>query len=265
MSKHEDFDKLVEVVNRLRGDDGCPWDRAQTHDSIKQYLIEEAFEVIEALENSDDSELCEELGDLLLHIVFHARIASERNAFDIDDVANGIVEKIIGRHPHVFGEGSAKTASEVLEEWERIKLKEKRERKKEPSLLDGLPISMPALLVAQRIQEKAARVGFDWPDGESVWRKVKEEFDELENAIADGESEKIEEEFGDFLFSLTNMARFLELSSEMALRLTINKFRRRFAYIEKRVKEEGLDKPDLETLDGFWDEAKELEIEGESG
>ncbi len=262
MSEHLDFDRLVEVVGRLRGDDGCPWDRAQTHESIKQYLIEEAFEVIEAVEGRDDSALCEELGDLLLHIVFHARMAAERSAFDIDDVTRCIVEKIIGRHPHVFGDGEAKTAGEVLEEWERIKLEEKREKRGEPSLLDGLPMTMAALLVAQRIQEKAARIGFDWPDGESVWEKVKEEFGELEQAIESGDQRQIEHEFGDFLFALTNMARFLDISSEMVLRISINRFKRRFSHIERRVRAEGLKKPDLATLDLFWDEAKMLEAEG---
>lgn len=258
------FKKLVEVVDRLRSDGGCPWDRAQTHDSVKPYLIEEAFEVIEALEAHDDSALCEELGDLLLHVIFHARIAEERGAFDIGDVSEAIVEKIISRHPHVFAEGNAKTAEEVLVEWERIKLAQKRAKKGESSLLDGLPATMPALLVAQRIQEKASRIGFDWHDAKSVWKKVREEFAELEDAIENGNRVKIEDEFGDFLFALTNMARFLELSSEMALRNTIDKFRRRFAHIERRVKEEKLVNPSLEILDSFWDEAKALEDKDET-
>ncbi|RKZ31638.1 nucleoside triphosphate pyrophosphohydrolase [bacterium] len=262
MSEHYDFDKLVEIVERLRRNDGCPWDRAQTHESIKQYLIEEAFEVVEAIEANDDSALCEELGDLLLHIVFHSQMGAERGAFDIDDVTKGIVEKIIGRHPHVFGEGEAKTAREVLVEWERIKLEEKSEKTGEASLLDGLPMAMPALLVAQRMQEKAARIGFDWPDANSVWVKVEEEFRELEKAIEAGDRKKVDEEFGDFLFALTNMARFLELSSEMVLRESINKFKRRFSYVEKRAREKKLDNPDLKTLDIFWDEAKKLEAEG---
>jgi tetrapyrrole methylase family protein/MazG family protein len=263
MGTHTDFDKLVEVVGRLRSDGGCPWDLAQTHHTIKPYLIEEAFEVIEAVEGGDDSELCEELGDVLLHIVFHARIAKERGAFDIDDVAKGIVNKIVGRHPHVFSDGDAKTAEEVLVEWERIKLREKAKKRGEASLLDGLPLTMPALLVAQRMQEKAARIGFDWPDGESVWKKVREEFSELEEAIESKNQNRIEDEFGDFLFALTNMARFLGLSSEMALRNTIAKFKRRFAHIEKKVREEKLANPTLEVLDSFWDEAKAIERNGE--
>ena len=262
MSKHIDFDRLVEVVEKLRGDNGCPWDKAQTHESVKPYLIEEAFEVIEAIEKQDNSSICEELGDVLLHVVFHAQMATEGGNFDIDDVASGIVEKIIGRHPHVFAEGHARTTGEVLEEWERIKLKEKKSKHGKASLLDGLPLSMPALLVAQRIQEKAARIGFDWPNADGVLNKIREEFAELEEAMETGNPKLIEDEFGDFLFSLTNLARFLEISSEMALRNTIDKFRRRFAYIEKRVAEERLSKPGLEVLDGFWNEAKTLENEG---
>ncbi len=263
MENESYFVKLLEIVRRLRAPDGCPWDKAQTHESIKQYLIEEAFEVIEAVEDGLDENLCEELGDLLLHIVFHAQMAAERGAFDIDDVTKGIVEKLISRHPHVFADGDAKTSAQVLVEWERIKLEEKRKKNANPSLLDGLPMSMPALLVAQRMQEKAARIGFDWPDGESVWEKVREEFSELEEAMQSGDGEKIQDEFGDFLFALTNMARFLDLSSEMALRGTIGKFKRRFSHIEKRVREEDLDNPTLEALDIFWDEAKEIERSSE--
>ncbi|HHS50107.1 MAG TPA: nucleoside triphosphate pyrophosphohydrolase [candidate division Zixibacteria bacterium] len=261
MSEHLEFDKLVSVVNELRGDDGCPWDKAQTHDSVKPYLIEEAFEVIEALEAHDDSALCEELGDVLLHVVFHAHMAAERGAFDIDDVSTGIVEKLINRHPHVFGDGEAKTAGEVLEEWERIKLKEKKAKRKGKSLLEGLPLSMPSLLVAQRIQEKAARIGFDWDEIEPVWGKVREEFAELEKAFVSQDPEEIESELGDFLFAITNLARFLEISAEMALRKTIAKFARRFEHVERRVEEEGLSKPPLETLDVFWEEAKRAERE----
>ena len=264
-TNRSNFERLVAVVNRLRGDDGCPWDRAQTHKSVKHYLIEEAFEVIEAVESGDDSALCEELGDVLLHVVFHARMADERGAFDIEDVSEGIVDKLISRHPHVFGDGEAATAGEVLAEWERIKLREKKKKSgREKSLLDGLPLSMPALLVAQRMQEKASRIGFDWPTGEEVWEKVREEFGELDEAISGGDEAAIEEEFGDFLFALTNMARFLEISSEMALRDAIGKFKRRFAHVEKRVREEGLESPELSVLDVFWDEAKEMEREEES-
>lgn len=259
MERNTKFDKLVEIVDELRSPEGCPWDREQTHESIKQYLIEEAFEVIEAVELGGDEELCEELGDVLLHIVFHAQIASERGAFNIDDVIDAISEKIIGRHPHVFAEGDAKTSEEVLKEWERIKLKEKKRKKGKSSLLDGLPLSMPALLVAQRMQEKAARVGFDWPNARAVWEKVREEFQELDHAIEEGNQEEIQEEFGDFLFALTNMARFLDFSSEMVLREAIYKFKRRFAHVEKRAKETSVEPLPLEVLDGFWDEAKRME------
>ena len=263
MSEHESFDELVEVVDKLRGEGGCPWDRAQTHESVKPYLIEEAYEVIEAVEAKDDAALCEELGDVLLHIVFHAQMAAERGAFDIDDVARGIVEKMVVRHPHVFADGEAKTVEDVLTEWERIKLREKKDKEDDGSLLGGLPMSMPALLVAQRMQEKAARIGFDWPDIGPVWEKVSEEFEELKEELEAGDRARIENELGDLLFALTNLARFLDISSEMALRGSINKFKRRFAHVEKRVREEGLDMPPLEVLDGFWDEAKKEEREGD--
>ncbi|MGC9315714.1 MAG: nucleoside triphosphate pyrophosphohydrolase, partial [bacterium] len=179
------FDRLIEIIDTLRSPEGCPWDREQTHESIKQYLIEEAFEVIEAVEDGSDEDICEELGDVLLHVIFHAQIAYERGAFDINDVIDGISEKIIGRHPHVFAEGDAKTSEEVLREWEQIKLREKKAKKGKSSLLDGLPMSMPALLVAQRMQEKASRIGFDWPDAKAVWDKVREEFAELDEVIAE--------------------------------------------------------------------------------
>ncbi|MCK5832997.1 nucleoside triphosphate pyrophosphohydrolase [bacterium] len=259
MSKHPDFIELVEVVDKLRGENGCPWDKIQTHDSAKPYLIEETYEVIEALEAHDDSALCEELGDVLLQIVFHAKMASERGAFDIDDITKGIVEKLINRHPHVFGESSLETAEQVLQEWEQIKLKEKKAKRGKSSLLDGLPMSMSALLVAQRIQEKASRIGFDWPTIEPVWEKIREEFSELEKAIVSQDIEEIESELGDLLFSITNLARFLEVSSEMALRKTIRKFASRFSHVEKRVKEKGLERPPLEVMDVFWEEAKKME------
>ncbi len=258
------FDRLVEIIDTLRSPEGCPWDREQTHESIKQYLIEEAFEVIEAVEDDSDEDICEELGDVLLHVIFHAQIASERGAFDINDVIDGISEKIIGRHPHVFAEGDAKTSEEVLREWEQIKLREKKEKKGKSSLLDGLPMSMPALLVAQRMQEKASRIGFDWPDAKAVWAKVREEFEELDEVIEEGNPERIQEEFGDFLFALTNMARFLDFSSEMVLREAITKFKRRFAHVETRAKVTSPKPLPLETLDTFWDEAKLMEKSEES-
>lgn len=258
------FDRLVEIIDTLRSPEGCPWDREQTHESIKQYLIEEAFEVIEAVEDDSDEDICEELGDVLLHVIFHAQIASERGAFDINDVIDGISEKIIGRHPHVFAEGDAKTSEEVLREWEQIKLREKKAKKGKSSLLDGLPMSMPALLVAQRMQEKASRIGFDWPDAKAVWEKVREEFEELDEVIEEGDSARIQEEFGDFLFALTNMARFLDFSSEMVLREAIAKFKRRFAHVETRAKETSPKPLPLETLDTFWDEAKAMEKSEES-
>jgi len=249
-----DFYELVDVMKRLRGQNGCPWDHQQTHESLKPYLIEETYEVIESIDRNNDEELKEELGDLLLQIVFHAQIAMEEGRFTIDDVAAGIVAKLKRRHPHVFGDTKVKDADEVLRNWEQIKKVEGKH-----SVLDGVPDVLPALLKARRVQEKVGRVGFDWEESEGPLRKVLEEIEELKNAIDEGNIDHIEEEFGDILFSLVNFSRFLKIDAEESLRKTVGKFSKRFRYIEEQVKNHG-DRPiedySLDELDSLWEEAK---------
>jgi len=255
------FRRLVAIMARLRGEGGCPWDREQTHESLIPYIIEEAYEVKEAIEKNDIEGMREELGDLLLQIVFHAQLAREEGRFDIDDVLRTICEKLIHRHPHVFGEVEVASAAEVLHNWEQIKAEEKRERGKDPSRLSGVPTHLPALLRAHRVQEKAARVGFDWDDIGGVFKKVREEIAELETAVANGRKESIRSEMGDLLFALVNLARFLDIQAELALHETIEKFIERFRYIERRAAEQNrdLDEMSLAEMDALWDEAKQRE------
>ena len=247
----EEFGRLVEVVARLRRE--CPWDRKQTHESIRPYLIEEAYEVAEAIGSGDDGELKEELGDLLLQVVFHARMAEERGAFSVGDVVKGLVEKLVRRHPHVFGEVEVEDAEEVLERWEEIKKKEGRE-----SLLDGVPRSLPALLRARRVQEKASKVGFDWERAEGALGKLGEELGELEDAMRSGDRVRAEEELGDLLFSVVNLSRFLGLDPEWALHKAVDKFVARFKKVEEELAERGKDPREatLEEMDRIWDETK---------
>lgn len=247
------FDELVNIMRRLRGDDGCPWDREQDHKSIRPYLVEETYEVIEAIDEENYEKIKEELGDLLLQIVFHAQMAEEKNRFNIDDVINHIVKKIKARHPHVFKSTKVKDSKEVLKNWEQIKMTEGRS-----SVLDGVPRELPALLKATRIQEKAARVGFDWDEIDSVFAKVEEELAEFRAAYKEKDKEKIEDELGDMFFALVNLSRFLDANPEDALRGTIDKFVKRFRYIERKLEERGL-KPSevtLEEMDKIWEEAK---------
>jgi len=249
------LDELVEVMKQLRGEKGCPWDREQTHQSLKPYLVEETYEVIDALDRNDDNDLKEELGDLLLQIVFHAQIASEENRFNIYDVAQSIVEKLKRRHPHVFSNISVKDSDEVLKNWEKIKKDEGKQ-----SVLEGVPNGLPALLKARRVQEKAKRVGFDWENAEGAMEKVKEEIEEFSHVLKSGNKGKIEEEFGDILFSLVNVSRFLGIDAEESLRKTIDKFMQRFRRVEKIVKESGkreLKNYSLRELDRLWDEVKD--------
>lgn len=246
--------ELVEVMKILRAKNGCPWDREQDHESLKPYLVEETYEVIDAIDKGDDMHLKEELGDLLLQIVFHAQIAAEEGRFTIDDVAASIVEKLKRRHPHVFGNVRADTPEEVLVNWEQIKKDEGKE-----SVMDGVPKSLPALLKARRVQEKARRVGFDWKDAEGAVHKVSEETAELENAILEGRADRAKEEFGDVLFSLVNVSRFLGIDAEGSLRSTIDKFIARFRFIEQEVTRRGskaMEEYSLEELDGLWERAK---------
>lgn len=251
---HSDkFLNLVKIMATLRAPDGCPWDREQTHDSLKQYLIEEAYEVLEALEKEDDQHLKEEMGDLLLQVVFHARIAEERGAFGIDDVVEGISQKLVRRHPNVFGNVKIETAEEQSVNWEKIKKAEGKN-----STIDGVPKALPALLRAKRIQQKASTTGFDWNDIKPVWQKVDEELAELKAACAAGNSDEIKDEFGDVLFSLVNLARFLDLNPEDALRATIEKFTDRFMQVEQHFMAKGQDLSEvsLQEMDNVWDAVK---------
>ncbi len=248
----EYFEKLWQVMKRLRKE--CPWDKEQTHDSIKAATLEEAYETVEAIDEKDYDALKGELGDLLLHIVFHSAIAEEANEFTLKEVIDGITQKLIRRHPHIFGDVKVKDSKEIEKNWEAIKLKEKGRE----SVLDGVPKSLSALLRAYRIQEKVSKVGFDWENKADVWKKVEEELREFKEAEASGDAEKTEEELGDLLFALVNYSRFLKINPENALRKANEKFTKRFKYVEKRLREENIDitKTDLATMDKFWEEGK---------
>jgi tetrapyrrole methylase family protein/MazG family protein len=252
----ENFKRFVEIIDILRGPNGCPWDKKQDHKSLKPYIVEEAYEVIEAIEDNNDSELSEELGDLLTQIVMHAQLAKERGAFDIDIVIQKITNKLIERHPHVFQNRSNLTSEEVLHNWERIKL----QKSNDPgySVLQGVPSSLPALLKAFRVQEKVGRYGFDWKDPADVIAKVKEEIAEFEEALASGQKSKQEHELGDLLFSLVNLGRHLGMQPEEALNGTIRRFTKRFQYIEQKLREKGktIAESSLEEMDSYWEEAK---------
>ncbi len=247
------FDRLVDIMHQLR--QKCPWDRKQTRESLKPYLIEEAYEVLDAIESGDPEKLKEELGDLLLQVVFHAEIAKERGEFDIYQVIEFLCNKLIYRHPHVFGDVKVKDAEEVLRNWEKLKKKEKNHR---GSVLDGVPKDLPALIQAFRLQEKASKVGFDWESVEGVKAKVEEEWQELLKAMEKGDPKAIEMELGDLLFAIANMARFLNVDPESALRMCNARFKERFSFIERELQKEGKSPEDvsLEHLDRLWEEAK---------
>jgi XTP/dITP diphosphohydrolase len=258
------FNEFVEIVKRLRRE--CPWDREQTNDSIKDATIEEAYEVVEAIEKKNYNDLKSELGDLLLHVVFHTIIASEKNNFTIDEVIDSIRQKLIRRHPHVFGDVKVSGSQEVKKNWEEIKLEEGRN-----SVLDGVPEMLPALQRAHRLQEKASKVGFDWEKKEDVWKKVIEEIEEM-HEIEKVKSQKLkvksneelynrlENEIGDVFFALVNYARFLDVNPENALRRTNSKFIRRFSYVEEKIKSLGkkLSDSNLKEMDFFWEESKKI-------
>ena len=253
MKPSDKFEDLVELISILRKE--CPWDKKQTHDSIKDNLIEEAYEAVEAIENNDFDELRKELGDLLLHVVFQSKMASETNTFTIRDVIYSISEKLIRRHPHVFSDTVANEENEVAANWEAIKLTEGKE-----SILDGVPKHLPGLIRAQRMQEKAANVGFDWAEWELAWVKLNEEIEEWREAVKEQSVTEQKEEFGDLLFSLVNVGRLLGLHAEESIRKANEKFEYRFKHIEKRLKEQGksiVDSP-LEEMDELWDEAKKF-------
>lgn len=255
------FDRALEVMARLRAPDGCPWDREQDHKSLKPYLIEEAYEVLEAIDAGDAARLREELGDLLLQVIFHCQLARERGLFDAFEVAQGLAAKMIERHPHVFGEGQARTSAEVLRNWE-IQKRNGRARgggeAGSPSILDGVPAALPALLRAQRLQGKAARVGFDWKDAGGPSKKVEEEWAELQRAVRAKDPAALERELGDFLFAAVNLARKLRVDAEQAAQASIGRFTARFHFIEADLRARGLspEQVPLEELDRLWEEAK---------
>ena len=254
------FEGLIEIMKKLRGPGGCPWDREQSKESLKPYVIEEAYEVVEAIDGGDISELKEELGDLLLQVVFLSELSDEAGHFKIDDVIAAISEKLVRRHPHVFGEGNSETAEEVLKSWASIKVDEKKEKGKS-SVLEGVPYQMPALLRAHRIAEKAARVGFDWSHIDEVFKKLEEELGEFEEAIASKDVRKVEDELGDVMFALVNISRFVEVNPEEALKKTIRKFVSRFNYIEEGLERGGIDirEASIEEMERLWGEAKKSE------
>jgi len=261
--KRADIQKLVELVARLRGENGCPWDREQTRETLKPMLIEEAYEVLDALDAADPLELKEELGDLLFQVVFHSQIASEREEFQLTDIIDALHEKMVRRHPHVFGDADLKTAGEVLRNWEDIKAAEKgtvstSSPDSEKSILDGIPSKLPALHEAYQITAKASRVGFDWNRLEDILLKLQEEMDEVLEARSEGKVEKLAGEIGDLLFVAVNVARFLAIDPETALRRSNRKFVRRFRYVESRIKQQGreLKNASLAEMDFLWEEAK---------
>lgn len=245
------FLEFVKIVQRLRKE--CPWDMEQTHDSIKENTLEEAYEVVEAIDHKDYNELKIELGDLLLHVVFHSVIAEENRTFSLDEVIDSIQQKLIRRHPHVFGETEVSGSKEVTQNWEKIKLSEGRE-----SVLEGVPKQLPSLQRAHRLQEKASKVGFDWQDKADVWKKVIEEIEEMHESERSGNKDELEKEIGDVFFSLVNYARFLGINPENALRRTNEKFISRFDYVQKKVKENGrhISDSSLEEMDKYWEESK---------
>jgi MazG family protein len=258
-SAGEKFQKLMEIMARLRAPDGCPWDREQTFDSIKPYTLEETYELLDAIDRREWSDVAEELGDFLLQAVFFAEIAAERNLFRMEDALDAINSKLVRRHPHVFGEETAESAGDVKRIWGEVKAEEKKQKgRDEEGLLATVPRALPALVEGQQIASRAAAVGFDWENAGQVLEKLHEELGELEEARRGGAAEEIEGELGDLLFVLVNLARFVKVDPEQALRKTNAKFRERFAYIERRLAERGR-KPQestIQEMEELWQEAK---------
>ena len=262
----EKFDELISVMARLRAPGGCPWDAEQTYASLSQYLLEEAYETFDAIHEADATgdvtNLKEELGDLLLQVVFHSTIGKERGEFDIEDVAAGVSQKLILRHPHVFGDAKLERAKDVLDNWDTLKANERKASGKEvkprDSILDEVPLHFPGLLEALKVTKKAAKVGFDWPDTAPIFDKIDEETAELKKAIDEGKADDISEEIGDLLFAVVNLARHLDVEPETALKKTNRKFRSRFKFIEEELKRSGrsLEGSTLEEMDSLWDKAK---------
>ncbi|GKU85011.1 nucleoside triphosphate pyrophosphohydrolase [Niallia sp. NCCP-28] len=258
---NKEFSRFRQIIATLRGPDGCPWDKKQTHLSLRKYLIEECFELIEAINEDDIDHIIEELGDVLLQVMLHSQIGEDEGFFSIDDVIEGISAKMIRRHPHVFGDKDAESVDDVMEHWQKAKSLERTEKQK--SILDGINEAAPNLLRAYELQKKAANVGFDWPEVEGAWEKVQEELQEFKEELKLKQSvDQMEKEFGDILFSLVNIARFYKIDPELAIYQTNQKFKRRFQYIENKVGEIGkeIHELDLESLDNLWNEAKEKGI-----
>jgi len=250
--------KLIDIMSALRSDKGCPWDKEQTSDSLKPFLLEETYEVLEALDEGDSEKIKEELGDLLFQIIFHCQLAKEKNEFDISDVIDEISRKMLNRHPHVFGKTKFKSREHFRKYWEEEK---KREGKKRESILEGVPKALPALLRAHKLQKKAARVGFDWKKTEDVFEKMNEELEEFRKALKNKKQPEIEDELGDVFFMLVNISRFVGVNPEDALRKTISKFISRFRYIEMKAADKKINLSDmtLKEMDKLWDEAKKKE------
>ena len=272
MNKGNRFEELVALVNRLKGPEGCPWDREQTFDTLKPLVLEEAYEVLEAMDLGDRQELCAELGDLLFQVVFVSKLAEEEGSFQIDDVIHTLISKMIRRHPHVFGDERASSPEEVIKNWESIKQTERADREKPmqaenptPSILEGIP-PMSALLEANKLTVKASRVGFDWSGIEEIFEKLHEEVNELKEALQNEQQEpidpRVEQEVGDLLFVAVNIARFLKIDPETALRKTNKKFIQRFQHIEQCLREAGRDfsQSDIQELEQLWQEAKKKSV-----
>jgi MazG family protein len=271
LSSGQKFEKLVEIMTTLRGPNGCPWDKQQDFNSLKPMLVEEVYEVLEAIEQNDFEGLSEELGDLLLHVVFHAQLGKEAGHFDVNTVLEKISEKLVRRHPHVFGDETASSPEEVIKNWEAIKAQEKAAKLKnrtpeQRSLLEGIPSKLPAIHEAHQISSRAARAGFDWPDVEGIFDKLQEEVRELREVIAEGKDEtrreRLEDEIGDMLFVIVNIARYLKIDSESALKRANRKFKARFQYMENELAKQGktVDQVSLDEMEALWQRAKSESI-----
>ena len=256
---HHTFDHLREVMATLRSPDGCPWDRKQTHESLREYSIEEVYELVDAIDAGDDNNIIEELGDILMHVILHSQIGEDDGYFTIDDVIRSVTDKMIYRHPHVFSNTKVDSVVDVNRNWEELKKAEKGEERE--SVLDGIPKHLPSLAKAFKLQKKAAKVGFEWEDVSGVWEKLDEELKEVQEAIEENTLLEMEDEFGDVLFVLANLARYYKINPELALNRANNKFRSRFTYIEEQLTKKGIDikQASLEEMDAYWDEAKERE------
>lgn len=249
--------KLIKITDTLMGEDGCPWDKVQTRESLKPYLVEETYEVLEALDENDPEKIKDELGDLLYQIIFHSKISSLKGEFDFRDVIDNLSEKMVRRHPHVFKDGKLNTPDQVIEQWEDIKKKEKN-KKNQKSILDSIPINLPSLIRAQKIQKKAAKKGFDWERINDVFDKLDEEILEFKEAVLSKKNIDIQSEIGDIIFVITNISKFYKIDAEEALRSTNNKFIKRFHYIEQQLEEKGKTLKDstLEEMEHYWQESK---------